>query len=439
MEKLETKSSNKNSQLKKYLIFTFYAAIIAFATNYLIIYIEIYSTGLSGISQGIAYTINDFVLENPSESNKLIIYWGIYAFSNIPIYFFAKRKFGKSFTYSSLYVLFATICISFFFSYTPGFKDLSFFPKDELEQANQLETFIIYGFIGFISGVLIGYAIGNIFNNNSSSLGLDPIVRNLSRKKQINVGKIILIIALINAILWTLLSEFLSDNVNSFADFLNVFFSPVVFGSLVYYLTNSIIISKLYSSTKKIMIQINTNKSDEISYYLNSLNYHRNHTTAKVKGGYSSKERWILSTIINKEEFEDVLTLINKIDDKAFIYTIDVDNIVGNFDSRPLTFEDKFLEEKYNKNKKNKKPNDKSLQSYENTKVNDTKETNVNEGEIENKSAIKYKITSDGIYIYNYEEINNKQKEHKVVELNEVIIYETKEDNLITTTKKIIK
>ena len=70
------------------------------------------------------------------------------------------------------------------------------------------------------------------------------------------------------------------------------------------------------------MVQINSTKTDEISYYLNHLNYHRNHTISDVVGGFSHKKRSIIVTIINTEEINDVLGLIYEIDVNAFIYTI---------------------------------------------------------------------------------------------------------------------
>ncbi len=419
--KINQERKRRRSLTMKWISLTFGAIVLAFATNYLIIYIEIYSTGFSGISQGISYTLNDFLLPNPSELNKILIYWSIVFMGNIPVFIFSKRKFGSGFLKASSYVFLVMLGASLFFSSVPGFKDLQFFDKAELDAASDLIKFITYGFIGIIAGFLSGWAIGIVFKFGASSFGLDPIVKYYGRTKQLDVGTLILGIAILNAFSWTLLGGALNGDIKSFDDFLQIFVSPVIFASIIFYLTSSMVISKMYSSTKKSIIEINSSKTDEISYHLNSLNYHRNHTITKVIGGYSHKDRFILSTIVNNEELDDVLSLVYTIDVNAFIYTTEVKGIYGNFDNRPFTFEDKALAEKAS-NRKNKKRD--LIEENEKDLVLDAK----------HNDEIKYKITSDGIYIFNYDK---DDKVNKINPLDVITIYETKDDKIEEKNKNI--
>ncbi len=352
--KLKEKNEHKK-RINKWITFTMIGILLAFITNYLIIYIEIFSPGLAGISQGISYLFNGFIFSTPSESKKITVYWTFYILLNIPIFIFAYKLLGKKFFLYSFYVLMVNITVSLFFTFVPGFNSIQFFDAEELKNSSDLIKFVSYSLIALIGGIGYGYGVGLALKKGGSTFGLDPIVKWLGRTKQISIGKITFIISIINSFIWTLLFSILNKEINSFTNFLEIFLNPKIFASIVYFTIISFVSSKMYSVKNKRMIEVNSTKIDEISYYLNNLKYHRNHTILRVEGGYTHKERKILQTIINEEEMNDVLKIINIIDPKAFIFTFKINNIYGNFNNRPFTLIDLELIEKQNRRKEKRK------------------------------------------------------------------------------------
>lgn len=343
------KSQLQKSTVKVYVALTLSALLLAFVTNYLILYLEIYSGGLAGVAQGLSYVINDFVFDG-SETNKIIIYWITYFCFNLPIIIFAFKYLGNKFAFYSLYVFVLNLLISFFFAYTPGFKDISFFDISLLDNNSALR-FAVYNIIGIISGLIYGFAVGLAFSWGGSTLGLDPVVKYFGRTKQIGVDKIFFAVAMTNTIFWTFLTAILNNEINNFESFLQVFLNPKILASILYFLMISIISGYMYSTKRKTLVEVNSKEVKEISYHLKTLNYHRNHTILTVQGGWTQEERQVLQIIINNEELKDVIQIVNEIDSKAFIITSRIENIYGNFKSAPKTFTDMELEEKRKKEK----------------------------------------------------------------------------------------
>ncbi len=140
--------------------------------------------------------------------------------------------------------------------------------------------------------------------------------------------------ALVNAFVWVLIAECLKGNVNSFAAFVVVIFHPRIIGTLVFLLTYYFIMGVVHPANKKVIVEVNSGKANEISEHLNVTGYHRPHSIFTVKGGRTKQERQIIQMVIMSEEMFDFVNQIAAIDDKAFIISTEADGIYGNFNSK---------------------------------------------------------------------------------------------------------
>ncbi len=345
--------------VKKYLVLTFAAITMAFTLKYFIFDTMIFSTGLAGFAQGITYTITLLIENNTSLSIdfsqfSLALYWCIYIIFNIPIIIFSYIYFGKKFLFNSLYVLLTSLAFSMFFNYVPGLSTASFFHIQEVEDIGLKNVLIIIS--SFIGGVIYGWAVALVLRNNTTSLGIDPVARYLSREKGINISIIFFTFSITNSIIWIIILNGLSGNITSWDDFVNnVLFSSKVVASVIYLGVYSIISSYFYQSSNKSVVEINTEKYLEISKRFNDIGYHRGHSIQKALGGFSKKERGIIKFVLKNEEIEDVVGIVREIDSSSFIFVTKIKRTIGNHIWSTRTFEDLEHKRKDHKhiNKKN--------------------------------------------------------------------------------------
>ncbi len=343
--------------IKKYLILTIASITMAFTLKYFIFDTMIFSTGLAGFTQGITYTITLTIEKYTSLSLdysqlNLVLYWGIYIILNIPIIIFSYIYFGKRFLFNSLYVLLTSLAFSMLFNYIPGLDTASFFNIQETEDPALKNMLIIIS--SFIGGVIYGWAVAMVLKNNTTSLGIDPIARYLSREKGINISIIFFSFSVTNSIFWIIVLNSIAGNITSWNDFINnVLFSSKIVASIIYLGVYSIVASYFYQSSDKILVEINTEKYLEISNKFNEINYHRGHSIQKIIGGFSKKERGIMKFVLKNEEVEDVVGIVRNIDPSSFIFVTKIKRTIGNHVWSTKTFEDIEHKNREHKHKHN--------------------------------------------------------------------------------------
>ncbi|CRX37276.1 / / hypothetical protein / 152623:153720 Reverse [Candidatus Hepatoplasma crinochetorum] len=354
----------KNKKIKGIFIITLAAIALAFAVNLLVIEAGIISAGAAGIAQGISYTITAITGQN--KEFTIIYYWIINLLINIPIIFFTYRIYGKKLLGYSLYVFFVTLAVSFSITYIPVVNEIEIIPvideaNPNYELLNTFRTFIL----AFMAGIVYGVSLGIIFTKGATSLGLDPIVRYLSREKRLNIAKVLFFISIVNSIIWLSVQSYIVANQNneSINFITDVLFGPYIIGSVIFISLYSFIVSKIYSTKKIFLLEINSEKYKRISDKLNQINYHRGHTIEAVIGGFSKKTRGILKIIVNIEEIDDVINIAENIDTNCFIYATQIARVQTTkiVYWNPITHEDidhkkRYSKEHYiNKDKKDKK------------------------------------------------------------------------------------
>lgn len=344
----------KMSKKKSYSYLTLSAFIGAFSSYFFVLAANLYSPGLGGISSGISYTINDIIWANGGQwmssrtSADSMIYWLIYIICNIPIIYLATRWFSKRFLTYSLYFFIVNFMISMVFanlnSLSGGLINLS---DPSLSKEVVTITILLFSFLG---GLASGVSVGIAFKVGACTMGLDPVVKHISRERNINIGPILSMVAATTTTFFVVIRSFIPSTPGGMSPFKeegflkSTFFSAEYIGSWLFIVAYSVVASAVYSSTKKVEVVATSIKTDEISDYLNNSAYHRGHTILHMEGGYSREIKKAIKMIINYDEMYDVVEKIAAIDHKAFITIKEIFKVYDIHDWKTMTDEDKEKE-----------------------------------------------------------------------------------------------
>lgn len=348
----------KISKFKLYVTLTFGALLLAITVRYFIIPVGLYSPGLAGMINGITYTVWDILdvtgaltisadgvatLGSSISKEQFTIssYWLLYILANIPIIYLMLTWYSKRFFGLSIYVFLVNFTFTMILTYVPGFSTVSF-----LTSADNSESGITIMFMAIMAGLFYGISVGTIFNVGACTMGLDPIMRYLSREKNKKIGPLLFTVSITNSIVWIMVSYFIThptiEGASNWESFLfNTIFSPMFIGSFLFVGTYAITTNIIYAIEKKLKVEITTSKVEEMSEHFNEIKFHRSHSISSVKGGFSKKDFGNVIIIINAEEVHDILEHVTQVDTKAFVIVTQLWNTYDVFDWRPITKEDK--------------------------------------------------------------------------------------------------
>lgn len=156
--------------------------------------------------------------------------------------------------------------------------------------------------------VSIGLAI--LFNRNASSGGLDIVAKILNKYFRIELGKALSVSGMCIA-----LSSLLAYDVKT-----------MILSVLGTYLNGIVLDHFIFDQNLKRRVCIVSPKKDEIrDFILNDL--HSGATIYKAIGAYHLEEREEIITIVDKHEFQKLMTFIDTVDPQAFITVYQVSNI----------------------------------------------------------------------------------------------------------------
>ena len=331
------------SNLKKVLWIILAMLVSSIAARYFIIYTNIFSSGVAGLSQGITYTISQGLNLNAQQTVAFnnIMYYVINGFFNIFIVWYAWKKFGKNFALWSALAFMTALSFGIFFQYTPGFNTAGFIPNYvPVYNANEATssdsaatemaiTFGVTCIAATLGGLLSGTATGLVWKTGACTLGFDPMAKTLAREKNISAKKGLFIFSLINSFIWILVSNGMSGYIDSFSTFLETIFNARFLGTIIFLIVNAISFGWVYPATKKVLVEVNTTKAKTLSNALLETKFHRSHTISYVIGGYTRKERTLVRVIMMTEEIKDFLTLVNECDENAFAITYHISKTYG--------------------------------------------------------------------------------------------------------------
>lgn len=167
--------------------------------------------------------------------------------------------------------------------------------------------------ICIFGGVITGFAICLCLWNNATSGGTDFISIFVSERYGVDAWKYILIG---NAVLLTI--------------------AGLLFGwektmySIIYQYVNTTTVQFLFRKYQKQTLWIITDYPKEVYEQIRNATHH-DATLFVGTGLYQNKERNMLYSVVSSEEISQVISLIKKVDEKAFINIVKTKEIQGNF------------------------------------------------------------------------------------------------------------
>lgn len=270
------------SLIKEIFILTIATLIIAVAVYFFQVPNHVSISSISGL----AIVLIKFIPFTMSQ---------ITMFLNIVLLIIGFFTCGSEFGYKTVYT---SILLPVFLGI---FENI--FPNMSSPTGDAFLDVVCYTFV-----VSIGLAI--LFNRNASSGGLDIVAKILNKYLRIEIGKALSVAGMCIA-----LSSFLAYDIKT-----------VVLSVLGTYLNGIVLDHFIFDQNLKRRVCIVSPKKDEIrNFILNDL--HSGATIYKAIGAYRLEEREEIITIVDKHEFQKLMSFIDTVDPQAFITVYQVSNI----------------------------------------------------------------------------------------------------------------
>lgn len=269
-------------------IVLFAALCFSIALNFFYIPGDIYSAGILGFAQLLAYIFNN-ILKLPYHFQTGTLNFLI----NIPLIILGFMKMGKRFTFMTLAVVIATSLIS------------NLFPIYQVSTNPLLNA--------VVGGTLAGTAVGLCVKNGMSTGGLDILSVFLNRKTGMNVGNLSLIMNSLLLLGVGYIYEWELAIYTLFAMFVN--------SRMVNFINNN--------DQRLTAFIITENPDDVISSIYQHI--HRGITVMDARGGYKRSPRKVIMVVINRYELYDLQSSVLISDPAAFVNIVKSQFVEGNF------------------------------------------------------------------------------------------------------------
>lgn len=270
--------------------------IFAVGVNIIVTPLNLYNGGFMGIAQLLRVFFLDFLKLNALQGIDVtgIIYFAI----NIPLFFFAWKILGLPFCIKSV----ITVGIQSFF--------LAIVPTPSTPIMDDYLTTCIIG------GIIAGSGAGMVLRGGSSGGGQD-IVGVIFAKIHPNfsVGKISVMM-----------------NVCIYAICFFIFDIQIVIYSLIYTTVLAMALDRMHVQNINTTVMIFTKKRGISQAIIDELG--RGVTNWNGEGAYTNEESYILLTVISKYEVNRLRSIVQRIDEHAFMIFTEGNDIIGNFEKR---------------------------------------------------------------------------------------------------------
>ncbi len=295
---------------KDMALIIFGAFIYVIGINVFIVPADIFSTGLMGLAQESASTINMIFGMNLTTTSstylmiQTISYWAM----NLPAIILGFKKVGIKFTSKTLLTSFIII---------PLFLNIVIVDHNLLLDVGGQATLATKILSAVIGGSLTGLGMGIIFKHGSSSGGTDIVAIYLSIFKGKSFGVYNILINVI-VMVWSIL-----------------LFHDITVAVLVLILiyVQSQVVDYIYNFNEKRTLLVITKKEDVVrDLLINKIG--RTYTKIDGQTGYAQEETAILLIVVNKEEETELVNKIECIDNDAFIDSLSTNAVRGNFVNR---------------------------------------------------------------------------------------------------------
>lgn len=274
---------NHCERIKDYLMITFGTAIIAVA-----VYFFMYPSHVSvGSISGLAIILTNFI-PLPMSAITMIM--------NVFLLILGFMTIGKEFGVKTVYT-------SILLPALLGILEKAF-PNNPSIMEDPFLDVICYIFV-----VSVGLSI--LFNRNASSGGLDIVAKILNKYMRVDLGKAMSLSGIVVA----LSSALVYDK------------KIVVLSLLGTYLNGIVVDQFIFGFNIKKRVCIISEKEDQIRNFIVS-ELHSGATVYEVTGAYNMEPRKEVITIVDKNEYQKLITFIEKTDQNAFVTIYDVNKII---------------------------------------------------------------------------------------------------------------
>ncbi len=286
------------------------AIIYVIGINIFLTPVGLFTTGLMGISQEFAATINIIFNINltQNDSTFLLIQTLTYWIMNLPIIILGFKKIGRKFTLKTLIISF--FVIPFFINVISIDHSLILDNGNVTLAAEMLSA--------ITGSILIGAGMGLIISSGACIGGTDILAIYMSVFKGKSFGSLNLAINMI-VVVWSLL---LTHDITTGVMILLTLF------------IQSYIVDMVYNYNSKTTLLIFTKKAELVGEYI--LEQGRTYNVLDSKTGFTKENNNLIITIVNKDEIKDFKYGIKQCDPFAFVDLIVTDSIEGNFQNTYL-------------------------------------------------------------------------------------------------------
>ena len=268
--------------IKEIIILTVAVAIIAAAVFFFLVPSH---TSVSSIS-GLGIVLSNFI-PLPLSAITMIL--------NVVLLIIGFLTCGKEFGVKTVYT---SIMLPLFI----GLFELVFPNFSSMTGSQELDV------LCYILVVSIGLSI--LFNRNASSGGLDIVAKILNKYLHVELGRAMSLAGMCVA----LSAAFVYDKKTVVLSVLGTYFNGVVLDNFI------------FDHNKKRRVCIITEKEEELrKFIINDL--HSGATIYEAIGAYNFEKHNEIITIVDKSEYQKLMTFINREDPKAFITVYNVSNM----------------------------------------------------------------------------------------------------------------
>ena len=268
--------------IKEIVILTVAVAIIAAAVFFFLVPSH---TSVSSIS-GLGIVLSNFI-PLPLSAITMIL--------NVVLLIIGFLTCGKEFGAKTVYT---SILLPLFI----GLFELVFPNFSSMTGSQELDV------LCYILVVSIGLSI--LFNRNASSGGLDIVAKILNKYLHVELGRAMSLAGMCVA----LSAAFVYDKKTVVLSVLGTYFNGIVLDNFI------------FDHNKKRRVCIITEKEEELrKFIINDL--HSGATIYEAIGAYNFEKHNEIITIVDKSEYQKLMTFINREDPKAFITVYNVSNM----------------------------------------------------------------------------------------------------------------
>ena len=289
-----------------YMAITFGAAIMAIGIGVFLVDAKVVPGGVSGLSMSVHYLTG------------LPVGLMIWVF-NIPLYLWGIKELGKEFGVRTFYgFTLNSFFIDFFRGDIPGFNYIRLQDTNTIRDLQQND----FLFLILIGAALLGFGLGIIFKFKGTTGGSDIVAAIMQKRFGTKPGMAIMITDFFVIVIAGFVIEYKGIAGDRSAIILTFYALFLLF------ISSRIVDALIDGFDYARSVNIISDKNDEIAQVIMD-DMSRGATAIKARGLYRNIDREILTTVVTLKELSKLLSIIKKVDSRAFVTISNVHEVMG--------------------------------------------------------------------------------------------------------------